>query len=101
MGRAFLRVVSLVLDAAIQTVGHALFDSTTLTIVADVAQPVFALASLTVGLGALTKLIKWLPNTSVAIRPAVAGGFIAALPFTVGRHLLSFLLKFANSASQH
>lgn len=65
MGLAFLLVVSLVLDAAIQTVGHALFGSTGLTIFAEAAQSLFGLVILTVGLGAL---IKWLPDVHVTFR---------------------------------
>jgi membrane protein len=43
LGLAFIMVVSLVLDAGIQTVGRVLFGSTTLTIVAEVAQSLFGL----------------------------------------------------------
>jgi len=95
MGLAFLLVVSLVLDAALQTVGHALFGSAALTIVADIAQSLFALVILTVGLGAL---IKWLPDTHLAIRPALVGGFIAALLFTIGRHLFGLYIAHAGTA---
>ncbi|AUT66857.1 YihY/virulence factor BrkB family protein [Paraburkholderia terrae] len=95
MGLAFLLVVSLVLDAAVQTVGNALFGSMALTVFAEVAQTLFGLVILTVGLGAL---IKWLPDTHVAIRPALIGGLIAAVLFTVGRHLFSFYLAHAGTA---
>jgi hypothetical protein len=94
MGLAFLLVVSLVLDAAVQTVGNALFGSMALTVFAEVAQTLFGLVILTVGLGAL---IKWLSDIHVAIRPALIGGLIAAVLFTVGRHLFSFYLARAGT----
>lgn len=95
MGLAFLLVVSLVLDAAVQTVGNALFGSMALTVFAEVAQTLFGLVILTVGLGAL---IKWLPDTHVAVRPAMIGGLVAAVLFTVGRHLFGFYLAHAGTA---
>ena len=95
MGLAFLLVVSLVLDAAVQTVGGALFGSMALTVFAEVAQTLFGLVILTVGLGAL---IKWLPDTCVAIRPALSGGLIAAVLFTVDRHLFGIYLAHAGTA---
>lgn len=95
LGLAFLMVVSLVFDTGIQVVGRALFGSTALTVVAEIAQSLFGLAILTVGLGAL---IKWLPDTRVAIRPALVGGFVAALLFTAGRHVFGFYLAHAGTA---
>ena len=95
MGLAFLLVVSLVADVAIQTAGRALFGTDALSVFADVAQSLFGLVLLTAGLGAL---IKWLPDTHVAFRPAFAGGFVAALLFTVGRHLFVLYLAHAGTA---
>jgi membrane protein len=95
MGLAFLLVVSLVLDAAIQTVGHALFGSTGLTIFAEAAQSLFGLVILTVGLGAL---IKWLPDVHVTFRLALIGGLIASVLFTLGRHLFGLYLAHAGTA---
>ncbi|ACC74772.1 YihY/virulence factor BrkB family protein [Paraburkholderia phymatum] len=95
MGLAFLLVVSLVVDVAIQTVGSMLFGTDALNAFADAAQSVFGLALLTVGLGAL---IKWLPDTHVAWRPAVVGGFVAAFLFTAGRHLFVLYLAHAGTA---
>ncbi|GJH05907.1 YihY/virulence factor BrkB family protein [Paraburkholderia terrae] len=95
MGLAFLLVVSLVLDAAIQTVGHALFGSTSLTVFAEAAQSLFGLVILTVGLGAL---IKWLPDVHVAFRLALIGGLIASVLFTAGRHLFGLYLAHAGTA---
>ncbi|MEI5997116.1 YihY/virulence factor BrkB family protein [Paraburkholderia bengalensis] len=95
MGLAFLLVVSLVLDAAIQTVGHAIFGSTALTLFAEVAQSLFGLLILTIGLGAL---IKWLPDVHVAIRPALIGGLVASVLFTVGRQLFGLYLAHAGTA---
>lgn len=75
MGLAFLLVVSLVLDPAIQTAGRASFGSTTLTIFAEVAQSLFGIAILTSRLCALSKR---LPDTHIPTRPALFGGLIAA-----------------------
>lgn len=95
MGLAFLLVVSLVVNVGIETVGKALFGSTALGVVADVGQAIFGLIVLTVGLGAL---IKWLPDTPVPLRSAFAGGFVAALLFTAGRHLFVLYLSHAGTA---
>jgi membrane protein len=94
-GLSFLMVVSLVADAAIQTVGGALFGSSALGVVADVLQSLLGLVILAVGLGAL---IKWLPDAKVPLRPALVGGTVASLLFTVGRHLFSFYLAHAGTA---
>jgi membrane protein len=96
MGLGFLLVVSLVLDTAIQFAGHALFGDSTLVILAAVAQSVFALVVLTIGLSAL---IKWLPDANVRFRHALWGGLTAAILFTVGRHLFSFYLVHAGTAN--
>ncbi|WP_345814911.1 YihY/virulence factor BrkB family protein [Paraburkholderia sp. PREW-6R] len=95
MGLSFLLVVSLVLDAAIQTAGSAVFGSSTLSVIADVTQSIFGLVVLAFGLGAL---IKWLPDTRVSFRPALVGGAVAAVLFTVGRHLFGFYLAHAGTA---
>jgi membrane protein len=92
MGLSFLLVVSLVLDAAIQAAGHAMFGSSTLSVIADIVQSVIGLVVLAFGLGAL---IKWLPDTRVAFRPALVGG---AVLFTVGRHLFGLYLAHAGTA---
>ena len=94
-GLSFLMVVSLVADAAIQTLGGALFGTTALGIVADVLQSLLGFLILGVGLGAL---IKWLPDASVPLRPALVGGTVASLLFTAGRHLFSFYLAHAGTA---
>ncbi|MGF6444057.1 uncharacterized BrkB/YihY/UPF0761 family membrane protein [Paraburkholderia youngii] len=71
IGLSFLLVVSLVVDAAIQTLGGALFGNSALGIVADVLQSLLGFVILAVGLGAL---IKWLPDAAVPLRPALVGG---------------------------
>jgi membrane protein len=95
MGLGFLLVVSLVLDAAVQFVGHAILGDSTMVVFAAVAQSVFGVAVLAAGFAAL---IKWLPDTRVRFRPALAGGFVAALLFTVGRHLFGLYLAHAGTA---
>ncbi|MFL9963368.1 YihY/virulence factor BrkB family protein [Paraburkholderia sediminicola] len=95
MGLSFLLVVSLVLDAAIQSAGRAVFGSSTLTVIADIVQSIVGLIVLAFGLGAL---IKWLPDTRVDFRPALIGGTVAALLFTVGRNLFGLYLAHAGTA---
>ncbi|MCC8402310.1 YihY/virulence factor BrkB family protein [Paraburkholderia sp. MMS20-SJTN17] len=95
MGLGFLLVVSLVLDAAIQTVGRAVLGSVTLTVVAAIAQSIFALLVMTGGFGAL---IKWLPDVKVRLRPALIGGLVSAILFSVGRHLFGLYLAHAGTA---
>jgi membrane protein len=95
MGLGFLLVVSLVLDAALQTAGEAMLGSLALTLFAESTQTVFGLVVLTAGLGAL---IKWLPDPRIEMRHALAGGFVAAVLFTVGRHLFGFYLAHAGTA---
>ena len=60
MGLGFLLVVSLVLDAAIQFAGHAIFGNSPMVVLAAVGQSVFGLLILAIGFSAL---IKWLPDT--------------------------------------
>jgi membrane protein len=88
MGFGFLLVVSLVLDTAIQTVGHAVLSNITMTVVAAVAQTIFGLVVMTAGFGAL---IKWLPDVHVRFKNALVGGAVAAVLFSVGRHLFGFI----------
>ncbi|CAB3805565.1 YihY/virulence factor BrkB family protein [Pararobbsia alpina] len=89
MGFGFLLVVSLVLDAAIQTVGHAVLGSITLTVVAAVAQLICGLVVMTGGFGALIR---------VGLRHALVGGLVSAILFSVGRHLFGLYLAHAGTA---
>jgi membrane protein len=95
LGFGFLLVVSLVLDTAIQTVGHAVLGTITLTVVAAVAQTIFGLVVMTAGFGAL---IKWLPDVHVRFKNALVGGAVAAVLFSVGRHLFGLYLAHAGTA---
>ncbi|QIN62609.1 Virulence factor BrkB [Caballeronia sp. SBC1] len=95
MGFGFLLVVSLVLDTAIQTVGHTVLGSITLTVVAAIAQMIFGILVMTAGFGAL---IKWLPDVHVRFRTALVGGAVAAVLFSVGRHLSGLYLAHAATA---
>jgi membrane protein len=73
-----------------------MFGDSPIVIVAAVLQSAIALAILTVALAAL---IKWLPDTRIHYRHALAGAFIAAVLFTVGRHLFALYLTHAGTAS--
>ncbi|WP_408457498.1 YihY/virulence factor BrkB family protein [Paraburkholderia sediminicola] len=96
MGLGFLLVVSLVLDAAIQVAGYAVFGDSRLVVLAAVGQSVFGLVILAIGFAAL---IKWLPDARVRFRHALVGGAIASVLFTVGRHLFGFYLAHAGTAN--
>lgn len=96
MGLGFLLVVSLVLDAAIQVAGHAIFGNSPLVIIAAVGQSIFGLVILAVGFAAL---IKWLPDTKIDFRHALWGGATASVLFTVGRHLFGLYLAHAGTAN--
>lgn len=89
MGLGFLMVVSLVLDAAIQFAGHAIFGDKPVVVFALVLQSILALVVLTAGLAAL---IKWLLDVPVRFRPALAGAAIAAVLFTAGQYLFGLYL---------
>lgn len=95
MGLAFLLVVSLIVDVAIETAGRALFGSTALGVIASILQSLLTLVLLSLGLGAL---IKWLPDKHVRWRGAFVGGFVAAVLFTLGRHVFVLYLAHAGTA---
>ncbi|HZZ12659.1 MAG TPA: YihY/virulence factor BrkB family protein [Paraburkholderia sp.] len=95
MGFGFLLVVSLVLDAAIQTVGRAVWGSIALTVVAGIAQFIFGLVVMTAGFAALIKL---LPDVPVRFRNALVGGVVAAILFSAGRQLFGLYLAHAVTA---
>jgi membrane protein len=97
MGLGFLMVVSLVLDAAIQFAGRAIFGNSPVVLFALVLQSVAALLILTAGFAAL---IKWLPDAPVKFRHAFAGALVAAILFTVGRYVFGFYLSHAGTANE-
>ncbi|SAK67376.1 putative ribonuclease BN [Caballeronia glebae] len=96
LGVAFLLIVSLVLDTAIQAVGLWLWANSPFVIVGDIAQLVVGLAILTVAFGAL---LKFLPDASVQWRDALVGGFVAAVLFSAGKKLFAVYLTHAGTAS--
>nr|WP_309249484.1 YihY/virulence factor BrkB family protein [Paraburkholderia sp. CNPSo 3272] len=96
MGLGFLLVVSLVLDAAIQFAGHAVFGDSVLVVVAVAGESLFGLVILAMGFAAL---IKWLPDIKVHFRHALVGGVTASVLFTAGRHLFGFYLARAGTAN--
>ncbi|ABE37151.1 YihY family inner membrane domain protein [Paraburkholderia xenovorans LB400] len=96
MGLGFLMVVSLVLDAAIQFAGHAVFGNSPVIAFALVLQSIAGLVVLTAGFAAL---IKWLPDAPVRFRHALVGAFVSAILFTAGHHLFGFYLSHAGTAN--
>ncbi|WP_408361767.1 MULTISPECIES: YihY/virulence factor BrkB family protein [unclassified Paraburkholderia] len=96
MGLGFLLVVFLVLDAALQFAGHAIFGDSSLVVLAAVGESVFGLLIFAMGFAAL---IKWLPDANVHFRHALIGGVTASVLFTAGRHLFGFYLAHAGTAN--
>ncbi|WP_250474223.1 YihY/virulence factor BrkB family protein [Caballeronia sp. GAFFF1] len=96
LGVAFLLIVSLVLDTAIQAVGLWLWGDSPFVVIGDVVQLVAGLAILSVAFGAL---LKFLPDAPVQWRDALVGGVVAAIFFSVGKKLFAFYLTHAGTAS--
>ncbi|VXC68793.1 Ribonuclease BN [Burkholderia sp. 8Y] len=96
LGVAFLLIVSLVLDTAIQAVGMWLWGNSPFVIIGDIVQLVAGLAILSVAFGAL---LKFLPDAPVQWRDALVGGVVAAIFFSVGKKLFAFYLTHAGTAS--
>ncbi|SAK75493.1 putative ribonuclease BN [Caballeronia hypogeia] len=96
LGVAFLLIVSLVLDTAIQAVGMWLWANSPFVIIGDVVQLVAGLAVLTVAFGAL---LKFLPDAPVQWRDALVGGLVAAVLFSAGKKLFALYLTHAGTAS--
>jgi membrane protein len=96
LGVAFLLIVSLVLDTAIQAVGMWLWGDSPFVIIGDIAQLLAGLMILTVAFGALLKL---LPDARVEWRDALVGGVMSAVLFSAGKKLFAFYLTHAGTAS--
>ena len=96
LGVAFLLIVSLVLDTAIQAVGKWLWGDSSLVIIGDVMQLVVGLVILSLAFGAL---LKFLPDARVQWRDALVGGVVAAILFSVGKKLFAFYLTHAGTAN--
>ncbi|MDR5777248.1 YihY/virulence factor BrkB family protein [Caballeronia sp. LZ002] len=96
MGVAFLLVISLVLDTALQAAGKWVFGASPLVILTDVAQFVIGLVILSCAFAAL---LKYLPDGPVPWRDAVVGGSIAAVLFSIGKKLFALYLTHAGTAS--
>ncbi|HMC46158.1 MAG TPA: YihY/virulence factor BrkB family protein [Caballeronia sp.] len=96
LGVAFLLIVSLVLDTAIQAVGTWLWGNSPFVIIGDIVQLVVGLVILSLAFGAL---LKFLPDGRVEWRDALVGGFVAAILFSVGKKLFAFYLTHAGTAN--
>jgi membrane protein len=96
MGVAFLLVVSLVLDTAVQAAGKWVFGNSPLVIVGDIVQFVLGLAILT---GAFAALLKYLPDGHVPWGDALVGGAISAVLFSIGKKLFALYLTHAGTAN--
>jgi membrane protein len=96
LGVAFLLIVSLVLDTALQAAGMWLFGNSPFVIIGDVVQLAAGIVILTVAFGAL---LKFLPDAPVEWRDALVGGIVAALLFSAGKKLFAVYLTHAGTAS--
>lgn len=96
LGVAFLLIVSLVLDTAIQAVGKWIWGNSPFLIVGDVIQFVVGLVILSMAFGAL---LKFLPDARVHWRDALVGGLVAAVLFSVGKKLFALYLTHAGTAN--
>lgn len=86
LGVAFLLIVSLVLDTAIQAVGMWLWGDSPFVIVGDVMQMVVGLVILSMAFGAL---LKFLPDAPVQWHDALVGELVAAVLFSAGKKLFA------------
>ncbi len=96
LGVAFLLIVSLVLDTAIQAAGMWLFGNLPFVIVGDIVQLMVGLLILSAAFGAL---MKFLPEAPVEWRDAMVGGVVSTLLFSAGKKLFAFYLMHAGTAS--
>jgi membrane protein len=96
LGVAFLLIVSLVLDTAIQAIGKWLWGDSSFVIIGDVVQLAAGLVILSLAFGAL---LKFLPDARVQWRDALVGGLVAAILFSVGKKLFALYLTHAGTAN--
>ncbi|AET94868.1 ribonuclease BN (plasmid) [Burkholderia sp. YI23] len=96
MGVAFLLIVSLVLDTAVQAAGKWVFGDSPLVVIGDIVQLLLGLVILS---GAFAALLKYLPDGHVPWRDALVGGVISAVLFSVGKKLFALYLTHAGTAS--
>ncbi|CAL8480565.1 YihY/virulence factor BrkB family protein [Caballeronia sp. S22] len=96
MGVAFLLIVSLVLDTAVQAAGNWVFGESPLVVIGDIVQFVLGLGILSC---AFATLLRCLPDGHVSWRVALVGGIISAVLFSVGKKLFALYLTHAGTAS--
>jgi membrane protein len=96
MGVAFLLIISLVLDTAVQAAGKWVFGNSPLVILTDIIQFVLGLSILSCAFAAL---LKYLPDGPVPWADALVGCTIAAVLFSVGKKLFALYLTHADTAS--
>ncbi|WP_250454371.1 YihY/virulence factor BrkB family protein [Caballeronia sp. ATUFL_M2_KS44] len=96
MGVAFLLIVSLVLDTAVQAAGKWVFGESPLVVIGDIVQFMLGLVILSAAFGAL---LKYLPDGHVQWRDALVGGTISAVLFSVGKKLFALYLTHAGTAN--
>jgi membrane protein len=96
LGVAFLLIVSLVLDTAIEFIGKWLWGNSPYVVIGNLLQLGVGLLVLAFAFAAL---LKFLPDAVVRWRDALVGGVVAAVLFSVGKKLFALYLTHAGMAS--
>ncbi len=99
LGFGFLSIVSLIVSAALAAVS-AFFSSRYPALEGVITVVDLVSSTLLIGV-AFAVLLRWLPDTRPNWRVVVAGAFISALLFAVGKHLIGLYLGRASVASSY
>ncbi|RFU49020.1 YihY/virulence factor BrkB family protein [Paraburkholderia sp. DHOC27] len=96
LGVAFLLIVSLVLDTAIEFIGRWLWGESPYVAIGNLLQLGVGLLVLAFAFAAL---LKFLPDAPVRWRDALVGGAVAAVLFSAGKKLFAVYLAHAGMAN--
>ena len=96
LGVAFLLIVSLVLDTAIESIGQWLWGNSPYVVIGNLLQLGVGLLVLAFAFAAL---LKFLPDAVVRWRDALVGGAVAAVLFSAGKKLFALYLAHAGMAN--
>jgi membrane protein len=96
LGVAFLLIVSLVLDTAIEFIGRWLWGESPYVAIGNLLQLGVGLLVLAFAFAAL---LKFLPDAPVRWRDALVGGAVAAVLFSAGKKLFALYLAHAGMAN--
>lgn len=96
IGSGFLIVVLLVLDAAMTIVSQWLLKDASVLFIGLIVQRILSLFILA---AAFTALLKLLPDAPLSWSSACYGGMVAAILFSLGKHLFALYLSQAGTAN--